>query len=138
MEMPVLTKVSDLAPGDRLVAVDEGMWHTREIHAVTKAGAVTLLSGERIKLSGSVLAIRDVDVSETVDLIDEVDDPRDRDDLRQAERARARCERYGLTEDHLDEVGRPSGLYWQVYYRADDWREKLVSYGFTLDEKDEA
>jgi hypothetical protein len=127
--MPVLTKVADLAPGDRIVAVDEGMWHTREIHSITKAGAVTLLSGERMKLSDSVLAIRDVDVSETVDLTDKIDDPRDRDDLRTVDSARARCERYGLDETHP--------LYWDVYHRAPEWREKLTTSGHALDERDQ-
>lgn len=126
--MPVLAKVADLASGDRIVAVDEGMWHTREIHSITKAGAVTLVSGEKMKLSGSVLAIRAVDVSDTVDLTDKIDDPRDRDDLRGVERALARVARYGL--DPSDP------LYYDVYHGAPEWRENLVGRGVEIAEQD--
>lgn len=129
MKAPVLVNISDVAKGDLLIAVDEGMWHTREVHEVTKGGRVTLASGERMKMTGQALVVREIDVSEIVDLTDEIDDPRDRPDLREAESARDRCARYDLDEGDW--------LYWDVYHRGPDWRENLTARGHELHEKDE-
>lgn len=109
--------VTDLAAGDTVLLETDGLTHTSVVHEVKapKQGAVTVtfLRGERVKLPRE-MTVPVVKAIEHEDVELDVEDPRDRPDLAEAQEARNRmfvAEGMGMDEKDL----------WRVYHDK-NWR----------------